>query len=985
MNDVTTPVVVVADDQAESRELVATLLRYRNYRILEAADGVEALALLEREHADLLITDILMPRMDGFELAQRVRQREHDASLPIVFYTASYHCDQAARLAALCGVAETIFKPVEPPTVYAAIDRALATGRTLAAAALTGADFAERHAAVVRDKVADQARRLAAGRQRLFELAKLGQMLALASNPADVAWLFCASAREILLAGKVGVLMIERGGELTLSMCCGDRSDARRLPHPVPPELTQAGPIPGGILDAEATASVVKAAGVPFEGAVATVIATPLAHHGWLCVERPVGGSPSDFDEATLLTMAAQLAAAFENAQQRAQLRARTALLANESAARAIVEQDLRAADESFRALFDSVSDGMLQARRDGTILRVNPALVGILGYESAEELLGVNAGTLYESARCAERLAEQLERFGCVQDAAVNLRRKDGSVVSGLLSAHAVQGRDASGDYHEVTYRDLTEHNRRASAHRRMEEQRLFAMRAARLGVWQYDPASGALEWGDTMSEVYGVPPAQFPSTFAEFLTRIHPEDREHVTTVLSGTPSSESLAALEFRTVWPDGTTHWVRGAGQPAEGRDGGPRVLIGVAIDVTDRKRLEEQFHHAQKIEAVGQLAGGVAHDFNNLLTAIIGFTELVEDGLEPASPVRADLAEVINVAHRAADLTRQLLAFSRRQVLQPTVLDINELLSAIQPMLRRLMREDVELVVDPAPHLQRVMADAGQVEQVVLNLAVNARDAMPNGGMLRITTGTRTLDDAFVQRHPGSRSGQHVMVSVSDNGVGMSPATQSRMFEPFFTTKDVHKGTGLGLSTVYGIVKQSGGYIDVESQLGQGSRFTVYLPALTESTAVAAPAAPPRAADSVSGAETLLLVEDEDAVRTLASRVLERHGYRVLAASDALTALTLATTFPGHIDLVISDVVLPAGSGPEVFEHLARRRPGLKLLFISGYARDAFGANGVVDERTPFLQKPFSSEELLRQVRGVLDGTRPGRSIFVAPL
>jgi two-component system, cell cycle sensor histidine kinase and response regulator CckA len=391
--------------------------------------------------------------------------------------------------------------------------------------------------------------------------------------------------------------------------------------------------------------------------------------------------------------------------------------------------------------------------------------------------------------------------------------------------------------------------------------------------------------------------------------------------------------------------------------------------GTQRDITEQKKLEEQLRQAQKMEAVGRLAGGVAHDFNNLLTAILGNTQLLRRDLGESHPSRADVEEIRKAADRAAGLTRQLLAYSRRQVLQPRVLDLNGVVREMERLLDRLIGEDVTLVTRLATPLGRVRADPGQVEQVVVNLAVNARDAMPQGGVLTIETGDVELDAATVD-HTGSAVGPCVMLAVTDTGIGMDAETRAHLFEPFFTTKEVGKGTGLGLATVYGIVKQSGGAIAVYTEPGQGTTFRIYLPRVDADgaplAAVRPAAAPPR------GTETVLLVEDEVSVRHLANKLLQGAGYTVIAAADATTALALADAHPGPIHLLLTDVVMPRVSGPELAAELLARRPDARVLYMSGYPGDTVVQRGTLAPGVAFLQKPFTPDALERKVREVLE-------------
>jgi hypothetical protein len=412
-------------------------------------------------------------------------------------------------------------------------------------------------------------------------------------------------------------------------------------------------------------------------------------------------------------------------------------------------------------------------------------------------------------------------------------------------------------------------------------------------------------------------------------------------------------------------------------PLQGAEG---ILVTAAIrDITARKaaeaqlvRIEAQLSQSQRLEAVGQLAGGIAHDFNNLLTAIRGYSELAQRGLEEDDPRRSDIDEVIANADRAAALTRQLLAFSRNQVLQPQVLDPAAIVESIVPMLCRLLGEHVELASHQAPGLGCITVDPSQLEQVIVNLAVNARDAMPDGGKLTIELSNVEFDPAYMASHPGAVPGPYLLLAVSDTGIGMDEETRVRIFEPFFTTKESGHGTGMGLATVYGIVKQSGGFIYVYSEPGHGTTFRIYLPRVTEERP-AAVTENPAVRPSSSGTETILLVEDEPAVRGFARRTLEDHGYIVLEAASGADALSIVASHAGPIALLVTDVVMPGLQGHQLAEQLAAARPEIRTLYVSGFTESSVIHHGVPDHGVAFLPKPFSAETLSRAVRRVIDG------------
>ncbi|MGH3103162.1 MAG: PAS domain S-box protein, partial [Gaiellaceae bacterium] len=460
--------------------------------------------------------------------------------------------------------------------------------------------------------------------------------------------------------------------------------------------------------------------------------------------------------------------------------------------------------------------------------------------------------------------------------------------------------------------------------------------------------------------------------------LEHVHPDDVERAAVTIAASVGGEAQRS-ETVTRFRHKDGHWIdmEGVTSVVRNEAGEPEMILTIARDVTERNRaaedkakLEEELRQAQKMEAVGRLAGGVAHDFNNLLTAITGYGDLALARLDEDSPARRNVEEMKRAGERAAALTRQLLAFSRKQVLQPKVLDLNDVVGGLEGMLARVLGEDVELATGLEPELGRTRADPGQIEQVVLNLAINARDAMPRGGRLTITTSNVELDDFFVAVHPGATPGQFVQLAVSDTGEGMDRETLGRVFEPFFTTKPPGQGTGLGLSTVYGIVSQTGGQIWAYSEPGRGTAFKVYLPRVWD---VAADREEQRAQPGLGGTETVLLVEDEAIVRSLVREMLERAGYTVLEAADGDEAAALADEHAGAIDLLMTDVVMPGVGGQQLAARMLQERPGLRVLFTSGYTEAAIMHHGVLAPDTAFLEKPFTAVDLGRKVRELLDG------------
>lgn len=573
----------------------------------------------------------------------------------------------------------------------------------------------------------------------------------------------------------------------------------------------------------------------------------------------------------------------------------------------------------------------------------------------------------------------ERAERFGWAAAAALPLRRHGRPI--GALTLYSSTAGAFDEDIRALLMEMATDISfaldnfARQAAHRQAEEAlreseerfRSFIENASDIvlgltpgGIFTYVSPN----WLDLMGEPAA---AAVGRSFEHY---VHPDDvhlcREFLAPVLD---TEEPLVSVDYRALHRDGSIRWHSTKGSALRDRDGHVVGYVGIARDVTEQKRLQEQFLQSQKMEVVGRLAGGIAHDFNNLLTVINGTADLALLDLPADNPLRPAFEHIQQAGDRAVLLTRQLLAFSRKQILAPVMLNVSELVAGMSNMLLRLIEEDIDLVINAAQPLDSVLVDPGQLDQVLLNLAVNARDAMPTGGSLTIETCNVTLDDAFAAEHPGSSPGPHVMLAVTDTGVGMTAEVRDRIFEPFFTTKEPGKGTGLGLATAYGIVKQSGGSILVESEPGRGACFKVFLPSVA-ATVPGGPAA--RAASPLRGTETILVVEDERALRELATRMLRSAGYNVLAADSGSDALAMVQSHNGAVHLVVTDVVMPGMSGSDLASALELARPGIKVIFTSGYADDAILRHGVLTHTSHFMPKPYTVAQLKRKVRDVLD-------------
>jgi two-component system cell cycle sensor histidine kinase/response regulator CckA len=615
-----------------------------------------------------------------------------------------------------------------------------------------------------------------------------------------------------------------------------------------------------------------------------------------------------------------------------------------------------------------------------------NRSVEDFLGY-TADQIRGAGPQLFQEvlHPEDADRVAQHRARFSTVGDNDIleieyRIRRSDGQW-RWLHSRDVLFARNATGEPRSIlcSMGDVTERKRAEDALRESDERHQTILQTAMDGFWLVDMQGRLLEVNETYCRMSGY-------SVQELLAMRIPdlEISETADDVAAHTKRIMAQGAdrFESRHRRKDGSIFDVEVSVQ-YQPTDSGRFVVF--LQDVTDRKRagvekakLEAQFHQAQKMESVGRLAGGVAHDFNNLLTVINGYSQMLLSDLKVDDPLRDSIEEIHKAGERAAGLTRQLLAFSRKQVLEPRRLDVNHMVEELRPMLTRLMGEDVELRVALRGEGRTVRADPHQLEQVLMNLAVNARDAMPAGGKLLIETALVERDESYCQAHPDARAGPYIMLAISDDGVGMDEETRQRIFEPFFTTKEAGKGTGLGLSMVQGIVAQSGGYINVYSEPGQGTSFKVYLPALDEAAAEGSQQA---AVPTLGGKETVLVVEDQAEVRKYAVAVLKSKGYRVIPAESAGEALLLCER--ERIDLVLTDVVMPNVSGRELAERLEKLQPGIKVLFMSGYTDNVIEQRGVLEKGAGFIQKPFSPEELARKVRAVLAPTVRASRILVA--
>jgi PAS domain S-box-containing protein len=821
--------ILVVDDLAANRQVLTNLLTYCGHRLFEAANGSDALAVARAEQPDLVITDVLMPVMDGYELVRQLRADAATNHTPVLFYTAHYAEREARALAASSGVAYVLTKPVDPETVIAVVTEALAGGSNaqLAAHAPLSQDFDRAHLRLLTDKLSRTDEDLRSANARLRALVNIGLELASESDTQSLLRTVSAAARDLFGASYVTLGIVSRLDRsvqrlVTNGADLGGWTLIGGLPPGVLGTVTlDRQPLRGDNPGGDPVSLGLPAFHPPVHALLVAPIASPAHVYGWICLVGNEGQLFSDDDEQLVMALAGQVGRIYEN-------------------------------------------------------------------------------GYFYSVARQERDRAQ---------------RYLDTAEV--ILLALDLEGR-------------ITQVNRKGAALLERSESELIGR-----------------EWITTC----------LPE-------RVHEQARTSFAAVYAG-----DLSVIEMPIVPRSGRERLIEWRNMLLRDETGDVTGTLSSGTDITDRRTLEQQYYQAQKMEAVGRLAGGVAHDFNNLLTAILGYCELLLADRRPDDPEQQDISEIQKAGVRAASLTSQLLAFSRKQIIEPSVIDLNAVVADMRPMLERLIGEDVRVVLALAADLSPVLADRGQIEQIVMNLAVNARDAMPGGGALTIDTANVELDEHYAKTHLDVRPGAYVMLAMTDTGSGMTPDVMARLFEPFFTTKEPGRGTGLGLATVHGIVLRSGGSVGVYSEPGKGTSFKVYLPQAAPGEAVETPRPSPR---EQGGNETILVVEDAEGLRHLAQRLLERQGYRVLVAADAEEALEEFERHPS-IDVLLTDVVMPGGSGPDLAARLRQQRDSLKVIYMSGYTEDAITRHGVLISGVAFVEKPFTAAALGAKIREVLDG------------
>ncbi|HPA44199.1 MAG TPA: response regulator [bacterium] len=806
--------ILIVDDREENRYMLEVLLRGNGHAVQSVANGVEALEQLGRDKYDLIVSDILMPVMDGFDLCRKVRSDERLRHIPFIIYTATYTGPQDEALAVKIGADRFIIKPCEPDVFMEAI-RDMTTY--------------VRH------------------RDEAFEPPQEEEILKLYSE---------------------------------------------RLVRKLEQKMLQ--------------------------------------------LEREV--------QARLET-----------------------------------EKELRISENKYRKLHESMRDGFVYIDMQGFVRESNEVYQRMLGY-SPDELSRLTDRDLtpeiwHEYQR--NIIANQILVRGFSDVYEKEYRRKDGSIFPVELRSFLIRNDAGEKEGMWAIVRDITERKRAERALRHAND--IIVRSPAVAFIWKYSEEWPVEYASENVNRLFGWTAEDFVSGAVRYVSVIFPDDLERVANEVkqsSADPDAGTVAHTPYRIVARDGAVKWVEDITTIRREENGKVVAYEGILIDITDRKRLEQaktemelQFHQAQKMESVGRLAGGVAHDFNNLLSIILGYGEMLLRELGKNHPHREPVEQIHKAGIRARDLTKHLLAFSRKQFLEMRTVDVNNVVTGFEKMLRRLIGEDIQLALALNSEPLTVKADPSQLEQVLMNLAVNARDAMPDGGTLTIETAIVELDETYAGKKTDMRPGRYAMIGVNDTGCGMERETMDRLFEPFFTTKSVDRGTGLGLATSYGIIKQHGGEICVYSELGTGTIFKIYLPICTKEDEIQIPSPKPPA--PATGSATVLIVEDDPSVRALTGTILAGQGYTVIIADDAKDAIKKAKLHKAPIHLVLTDVIMPTMKGPEVFEKICKHHPEAKVLYMSGYTENVIACHDLLKQGARFVQKPFTVNGLLEKCHQVL--------------
>lgn len=952
--------LLLVDDDPVQIRLNALQLRGLGFEVTTAAGGPEALDLMAQEVPDIVVTDLLMPDMTGFELCLAMRRQSRLATIPVVVASTTFAIIEEAdrALAHRIGVTAFVERTPSLDEVIAAVRGSLdIVPPAIPAIETEGLTTAFTHRLIhqLEHQIALNASLARQTGMHAAQLSILEGAAQVLTQEHDLPTVLEAVLMRALDAGGVSagaifllddderpVLRAQIGFPDTLRDELADFFGQRPLLRALMQEDRPI-EIPSSHVDPLDAQRLLGRAGVN-----ALIVAPLLAggrSHGALVLRA----SSREFGDTFLGSVAAVAG----------QLGQATAL--------SRVVERLATSEFRYRSLFEGVPTGVFRSEPGGRLLDVNHELVRLLGAPDAHSLLGRSAFSHYADPKDRDRWQAELDRQGEVRDFETRILRRDGTSIPISISARAIRGLDGAIQYYEGTLTDISLRKATEAALQDTQArlQHVLASSVAVIYLLRITPEGAIPEWvSDNLLRVTGHDPAS-TLTPSWWLEHVHPDDSDRAMMVVRTLQETEE-ATHEYRFERKDGTYLWLRDSMRLLRDEHGTPVQVVGAWLDITEQKSLEAQFLQAQKMEAIGQLAAGVAHDFNNILTVISGYAELLRDHGGDAASTRAGLTEIVQASRRAALLTRQLLAFGRRQLLQPVTIDLNAAVQQAMTMVTRLIGQHITVRETFSAMALPVRLDPGQFEQVLLNLAVNARDAMERGGELLIRTWPMECSIADARDRGLDHPGRYAVLQVMDNGGGIPPDVVARIFEPFFTTKERGKGTGLGLSTVYGIVRQSGGHIAVDSEPGVGTTFTLHFPMATGVVPGdedgAAPSEPP-----AGRGEMVLVVEDESALRQFAVQVLRRHGYRTIEAPNAAEALAFILRTDALPELVLTDVSMPGMTGPELGQRLRELAPDIAVMYMSGYAGDAAQRLGVPLQPGSFLNKPFSADELLEAV------------------
>jgi PAS domain S-box-containing protein len=949
--------ILIVEDNAATRKMMRLALQAEGYSVVEAEEGEGALRMVAAQAPlALVLLDCKLPDLDGFEIAHRLRAMAPD--LPLLAVTGWAQADEARMLTA--GFLDVLQKPVEPSRLVEIVARYV--GRAQPRAAKAGA----RILLVDDDPTQRKLGRLALGSagfevvvaedgEAALRIARERRPDAILSDvlmPKMDGFGLCKAVRADPTLSNVPIVLMSAHDVEDADRALADRFGASRY-------VSRTGGYDAAmraLLDAIESPGAQRAAPPPDD--LQADYLRRIAHQ----LERQASLGSGLARQVSLQATALSVLDGLSESLARQ--------LDPENALAETLAECLDAAGLSVGAILLRETGGRLTAKAQ-------------IGWPTESDWV-VHSGVLLDaiqrggvvipSDEVGRPGQDLLSALGVASALAVPIVARDEPLGVLVLASNRADLAGAAGESFVRAARSVSMQLGQALALSRTfsklanAEQRYRALLDnARDAISVLTPGGVVLEANRAWERLLGVPREHaLGRNVADFA----PDPKSGLQSEYDKAVAQRGGSVPPSLIRRPDGTEIQVELSRTAVE--IAGEKFILSIGRDVTDRLRLEEQFRQAQKMEAIGSLAGGIAHDFNNLLSVILSYTELALGDLKPGNPLREDLEQVKRAGERSCDLTRQLLAFSRQQLLQPQILDLNAILAGMEKMLRRLLGEAVQLSLLTFTNIGRVYVDRGQIEQVVMNLAVNARDAMPSGGKLSIETGNVDLDAVYAAQHHGLTPGPYVMLAVTDTGTGMDAATRARIFEPFFTTKEMGKGTGLGLATVFGIVTQSHGHIWVYSEPGKGTTFKIYFPrrdpVADDEVPAVAPTTDPR------GSETVLLVEDEDQVRALARRILGQNGYNVLEAQNGGEAFLICEQFEARIHLLVTDVVMPRMSGKQLAERLAVVRPDMRVLFMSGYTDNTIVHHGVLDAGVAFLQKPITPDAFLRKVREVLDAS-----------